>query len=157
MASHTVKDIQEALVAKGFDPGEIDGQLGPKTSEALKAYQSVNPSLSATGQPDEPTLKALFPSASPTGPRTLKSSLIDYVLNGVTSKINGVAAVMVATLAAWVTTKFGFEVSPDIQNAVTMLLVTAFGALIAMLRTFFLNPHVTTKQPAVVKNPSEVK
>jgi hypothetical protein len=39
MSSSTVKRIQEALKAKGFDPGEIDGEFGQKTMEAVVAFQ----------------------------------------------------------------------------------------------------------------------
>jgi len=37
-----VKEIQAKLKQKGFDPGSIDGDLGPKTLAALKAYFSSN-------------------------------------------------------------------------------------------------------------------
>jgi peptidoglycan L-alanyl-D-glutamate endopeptidase CwlK len=40
MATHTAKDVQQALKDAGFDPGKIDGQIGAKTSAALKAYQA---------------------------------------------------------------------------------------------------------------------
>lgn len=32
-------EIQRRLLAAGFDPGEIDGDIGPKTKAALKAFQ----------------------------------------------------------------------------------------------------------------------
>lgn len=37
-----VKEIQQQLKNKGFDPGPIDGDLGPKTLGAMKAYLSSN-------------------------------------------------------------------------------------------------------------------
>lgn len=36
------KVIQEKLIEKGFNPGEVDGQIGPKTKEAIKKFQSEN-------------------------------------------------------------------------------------------------------------------
>ena len=33
--------IQEELAAKGFDPGPVDGQFGPKTRRAIKAWQEA--------------------------------------------------------------------------------------------------------------------
>lgn len=37
-----VADIQRALLAKGFNPGKIDGVLGRDTAEAVKAFQQAN-------------------------------------------------------------------------------------------------------------------
>jgi len=37
-----VKELQKALKAKGFNPGPIDGQFGPKTEAAVKAFQRAN-------------------------------------------------------------------------------------------------------------------
>lgn len=37
-----VKEIQTQLKNKGYDPGPIDGDLGPKTLNAMKAYLSSN-------------------------------------------------------------------------------------------------------------------
>ena len=40
-----VKEIQSQLKNKGFDPGPIDGDLGPKTLAAMKSYLSANTSF----------------------------------------------------------------------------------------------------------------
>ena len=37
-----VKEMQEALLKKGFDPKGIDGKFGPNTEKALKAFQKAN-------------------------------------------------------------------------------------------------------------------
>ena len=37
-----VKEIQTQLKNKGFDPGPVDGDLGPKTLAAMKAYLASN-------------------------------------------------------------------------------------------------------------------
>lgn len=37
-----VIDIQRALLAKGFNPGKIDGVIGRETSDAIKAFQQAN-------------------------------------------------------------------------------------------------------------------
>ena len=37
-----VKEIQTQLKNRGFDPGPIDGDLGPKTLGAMKSYLSAN-------------------------------------------------------------------------------------------------------------------
>lgn len=38
----TVRQIQIALKNAGFDPGPIDGQMGRKTKEAIRAFQRAN-------------------------------------------------------------------------------------------------------------------
>jgi peptidoglycan hydrolase-like protein with peptidoglycan-binding domain len=52
------RKLQEALKAKGNDPGPIDGRMGPKTRAALKAFQEAN-GLKATGQLDSQTADKL--------------------------------------------------------------------------------------------------
>ncbi|HDP16377.1 MAG TPA: peptidoglycan-binding protein [Candidatus Omnitrophica bacterium] len=37
----TIKDVQAALKNAGFDPGSIDGKLGPRTQQAIKEFQRV--------------------------------------------------------------------------------------------------------------------
>ena len=34
--------VQEVLKAQGFDPGKIDGKTGPKTKDAVKAFQEAS-------------------------------------------------------------------------------------------------------------------
>ena len=52
------REVQEALKAKGNDPGPIDGRMGSKTRAALKAFQESN-GLKATGQLDSQTAEKL--------------------------------------------------------------------------------------------------
>ena len=52
------REVQEALKAKGNDPGPIDGRMGPKTQAALKAFQEAS-GLKATGQLDNQTAEKL--------------------------------------------------------------------------------------------------
>jgi len=37
-----IKKVQRALEQAGFDPGPIDGELGPRTDQALQAFQRAN-------------------------------------------------------------------------------------------------------------------
>jgi membrane-bound lytic murein transglycosylase B len=53
-----VTAIQEALKDKGHDPGEIDGVMGPRTSAALREFQTAE-GMEPTGRPDPRTLTAL--------------------------------------------------------------------------------------------------
>lgn len=59
MSSETVRSIQQALIADGFFPGEVDGIWGRRTIGAVKAFQeSVN--LEADGIVGPKTSAALF-------------------------------------------------------------------------------------------------
>jgi hypothetical protein len=49
-----VKAVQQALQAKGMDPGPIDGIMGPKTTAALKAFQK-DQKLTESGRLDDQT------------------------------------------------------------------------------------------------------
>ncbi len=51
-------NVQIALQDEGYYTGEIDGQVGPKTRDALGAYQSDH-NLEVTSAVDEPTVEAL--------------------------------------------------------------------------------------------------
>lgn len=44
-----VKEAQEILTGRGFNPGTIDGWMGEKTKAALIAYQKAHPHLVADG------------------------------------------------------------------------------------------------------------
>jgi GH24 family phage-related lysozyme (muramidase) len=54
-----VKEAQEILTSKGFNPGAIDGWMGTKTKEAIIAYQKAHPHLVADGVLGPATLSQL--------------------------------------------------------------------------------------------------
>jgi peptidoglycan hydrolase-like protein with peptidoglycan-binding domain len=53
---------QIQLRALGFDPGGVDGDFGPQTEAALRAYQHAH-RLPETGRLDEVTARSLLPEA----------------------------------------------------------------------------------------------
>ena len=53
-SSGDVTAAQQALKDKGFDPGPIDGTMGPRTTAAVRAYQKAE-NLTPTGQVDHDT------------------------------------------------------------------------------------------------------
>ena len=62
-----VKDLQTRLSALGFYSGEIDGEFGPGTKEAVTAFQKAN-GLEADGIVGEETRELLFSvNAKPSG------------------------------------------------------------------------------------------
>jgi peptidoglycan hydrolase-like protein with peptidoglycan-binding domain len=58
MKGETVKEIQRALRDAGFDPGTIDGEYGPITCAAVRAYQAVR-HLLADGEVGPKTARSL--------------------------------------------------------------------------------------------------
>lgn len=69
-----VRQLQSALVQVGFPVGEIDGDFGPNTAAAIRAFQSDR-GLPQTGIADPATLQAL--AGKPVGPqRPLTAQLI---------------------------------------------------------------------------------
>jgi peptidoglycan hydrolase-like protein with peptidoglycan-binding domain len=57
-STEQVKSVQQALQAKGMDPGPIDGIMGPKTAAALKAFQK-DQKLTDSGTLDDQTREKL--------------------------------------------------------------------------------------------------
>lgn len=56
--SAEVRAMQEALKQRGYDPGPIDGAMGPRTASALREYQRTE-NLRVTGQMDAETISSL--------------------------------------------------------------------------------------------------
>ena len=51
--------VQKALVKAGYDPGKLDGQMGPQTKAALRKFQKAN-GLTADGMAGLKTITALL-------------------------------------------------------------------------------------------------
>ena len=52
------REVQQRLLEKGFDIGEVDGMIGSKTREAIKAFQQQN-GLAVDGRAGQRVLNAL--------------------------------------------------------------------------------------------------
>ena len=61
-ASADVRSAQQALQGRGFNPGPIDGVMGPRTTAAVRDFQSKE-NLTVTGQLDAETNARLMASA----------------------------------------------------------------------------------------------
>jgi Uncharacterized protein conserved in bacteria len=57
-----IKKVQEALAARGYAPGPLDGRAGPKTTKAIKAFQKDS-GLDPDGQVGILTENRLFTEA----------------------------------------------------------------------------------------------
>jgi uncharacterized protein (TIGR02594 family) len=64
MGTRSVREIQQALKDKGFDPGEIDGVWGRKTIAAVKQFQAKE-GLNIDGIVGRNTRAALFGADAP--------------------------------------------------------------------------------------------
>jgi peptidoglycan hydrolase-like protein with peptidoglycan-binding domain len=62
LSQERIRDLQTALSRQGFDIGEVDGRLGPRTERALMEFQKRQ-GLQATGHFDQRTVEALGISA----------------------------------------------------------------------------------------------
>ena len=58
LSPEQVRRVQQGLVEANHDPGPVDGIMGQKTREALRAFQRAR-GLEPTGEPDERTLMEL--------------------------------------------------------------------------------------------------
>jgi peptidoglycan hydrolase-like protein with peptidoglycan-binding domain len=67
LAAENVRASQQALKAKGFDPGPIDGIMGPRTAAAVRDFQQQQ-GLKATGQLDMATRSQLGSNLPATDP-----------------------------------------------------------------------------------------
>lgn len=74
----TVRQVQAALLARGYDPGKVDGVMGPKTAAAIRRMQ-IDADLIPTGEIDYGVIMALkgtirLPSGSSSSSLSLSTS-----------------------------------------------------------------------------------
>ncbi|MEP2704008.1 MAG: peptidoglycan-binding domain-containing protein [Roseibium sp.] len=72
IASPIVSGIQGALSAKGYNPGAIDGRMGPATAQAISSYQQAS-GLLVTGQPSQALLDHIQKQGLPQASKPTKS------------------------------------------------------------------------------------
>jgi hypothetical protein len=61
----TIKEIQSALLSLGYKIGKVDGILGPKTTKAVRAFQTKTKYLKIDGIPGAKTSAALQKAVQP--------------------------------------------------------------------------------------------
>ena len=64
-----INDIQKALKNAGFNPGPIDGRMGPKTKKAISDFQREN-NLTVDGIVGKKTWAKLNPYLFPSKTKT---------------------------------------------------------------------------------------
>ena len=151
----TIKDAQLFLNRTNSAGLVIDGEKGPATTAAVAAWQTSH-DIEPTGILDPVTLGKMFPAMdnATTKPLTIQATVQDWILNFVESKINQVAVAAAALAIGWITTKFGINVSPELQQWVTSGLIALGGALIVFLRGMGKDtPRVASRAPAVIQKP----
>lgn len=156
-ATPTIKDVQLFLNRTNAAGLVTDGEKGPATTAAVAAWQARH-GIEATGILDPVTLGKMFPAMdnATSKPLTIQATIQDWVLNFVESKINQVAVAVAALAIGWITTKFGINVSPELQQWVTSGLIALGGALIVFLRGMGKDtPRVASRTPAVIQKPDK--
>jgi peptidoglycan hydrolase-like protein with peptidoglycan-binding domain len=58
MSKQDIQKVEEALQAKGHNPGKVDGVMDDQTRDAIRAFQKAN-NLTLTGTIDDKTAAAL--------------------------------------------------------------------------------------------------
>ena len=58
LTAEGIRTVQQALQKKGFDPGPIDGIVGPQTEQAVRKFQDAY-GINNSGHIDNQTLYAL--------------------------------------------------------------------------------------------------
>jgi peptidoglycan hydrolase-like protein with peptidoglycan-binding domain len=61
---NVVRNAQIALRDAGYEPGRIDGMMGPRTQAAIREFQAAH-GLPQTGMLDESTQQRLFAARTP--------------------------------------------------------------------------------------------
>jgi len=110
----TVRAVQNALKAKGFDPGTIDGVFGPKTSAAISAMQSAA-GMGQTGVIDYGVLAALGVEA-PQGGQATKSTATS-ILKSISSAFTPAVAQPLTPTAAQPAQPLNFWTRPAWDGA----------------------------------------
>ncbi|MGJ8529804.1 glycoside hydrolase family protein [Maritalea sp.] len=93
-----VKEAQELLTTRGFNPGAIDGWMGQKTKMALLAYQEAHPHLVNDGILDPATLAQLRRDAQMAG-QVAKDAMTK---GGGGSLVGGIGAFMAGLPWGWI-------------------------------------------------------
>jgi peptidoglycan hydrolase-like protein with peptidoglycan-binding domain len=53
-----VRSVQQSLRERGYYVGDVDGQWGPKTEDAVRSFQNAN-GIPSDGRLNSPTISAL--------------------------------------------------------------------------------------------------
>ena len=75
LSSAEIRDIQQALIDKGFDPGAVDGMWGNLTRAAVWNFQQEN-GMDPSGEVDRQTLSALGVQLASQDQETTRSSAV---------------------------------------------------------------------------------
>lgn len=118
-SSQQVRNVQQALSDKGYNPGPIDGVNGPHTRAALRQYQR-HENLTVNGDMDASTLTSLGVKPTPMEHyRSAATATPKYKKAG-SQYANGGKALVKDSSKGYVgagATKFGKDVAKGTKNA----------------------------------------
>lgn len=86
-AANSIEDLQADLATLGYDPGPLDGVMGPKTRTAIRIFQSDHPPLAVDGIPGAATRAAIDRALK--GKRVDRPSLIETLLTAFLKMFGG--------------------------------------------------------------------
>jgi len=115
-----VRQLQNALAQGGFDVGEIDGRFGPKTSAAVRAFQSAH-SLPATGIADQATQAALKVAEQPVQPPAHQSEMLKDLFGILLGRLRPPGAPVTPTEPKPASTQ------PDASNTLALIVAALLG------------------------------
>lgn len=98
--STEILNVQKALLARGIDPGPLDGKMGPKTKSAIMEFQR-RAGLKVDGIVGPQTTAALFKSAPISSPLSVGSGVpkaIDAIVSSGTNILDATAAAIRSVL-----------------------------------------------------------
>ncbi|MFB3902758.1 MAG: YSC84-related protein [Acidobacteriota bacterium] len=101
-----IRQVQEALKNKGFDPGPVDGRMGLKTKTALREFQKQN-NLTVVGAINNDTLKALGVWEGPLQARNQRMGSTSETTSGQSSSMSGQSSTTGQSSTAGQTTPSG--------------------------------------------------
>ena len=160
-----VTELQTYLKSQGFDPGPIDGEIGPQTQAALAAYQAANPAAGgeteamafapsiATSSPADAAIKTAAPAVNIAPPSIATQPPV--VKTGV-APVDRVVNASIASDPAGITAGWNDLVSGVIGGTVTkQAAMDAFktvpeNARIASASSYAFNPDLWKSVPALV-------
>src|SRR5215203_2824172 len=79
---YSIKDVQQELARRGYDPGPIDGIMGPLTRKAIIEFQDISGiDVKWPGTVGPKTLEALFPENGDNAAYDIKYPWVDLLLS----------------------------------------------------------------------------
>lgn len=166
MSDFDATPLQKQLISLGYlepldanEVSNVDGRFGTLTQAALVKYQNAK-GLTATGQPDDPSMIALGLRAQPPAVQrwalptfSIPAVFSDYVINWVTSKtvwVSTIGGVAIIAILNGLLAHVGIQLDSNATVAVSaMLLALLNGIVVPLLHSVFNKSKVVAGKVAL--------